>query len=743
MVDNFSISRGVPGDISENISKKEKNSSGEEKTSSSKTIFLFVVGERLVNGIAYSLTDDDLEVVGLGTAQSWDGESYSSFKEATTKTLGKHFNGEEKKVAQVIFVVSPFWTVSSEKLAEKKGGFLKSLCKDNGWPVGGFVIDDESLVFHFKTANEIPPSFISLFIQEKEFRISLVHLGKIKKRLRLNYQQLTPEEVKGGLEKLGFEGILPPKFIVWGNVFPELEELMVRYPWINQKGSLFLHLPDIQMVDWAELALIFKDIVATQMGKTLKTEEQLPVVGESKPEKKKFPREVVEDKETTLPSGFSFADLGEQQKKIEEEPVPALPEEKVSEARKTKSKFSWKQFFPTNNLLASSFKRLKGKTGTPFRFVLRSGLILKIVLLGIAVTAILWLMVIKRELILYVTPQEVVAKKDVVLVTNGSKKKDSLLARELSAEGEVSGEEVATGTRIIGEKAKGAVTVYNRTDDQASFAKGTVVAGPDGLEFIFSDEIKVASKTPDLTSGVDRWGEGEIQVEAAKVGADYNLAKDSIFTIEGKSEKEFLVKNKNSFEGGMSREVTAISENDVQRLKKTLTEQIREKMEDKLVKEKEEGEELLKETVETEIVSFSTDRSADEEGEMVSGSLKMSISGIAIKQENLVIFAREILTSQSPEDYQFDPQSVRVEFLPEEEKEGQWSGQLTVKGNFYPSIDTEQLVNQLRGRSKSLLLEKIKKQPRVYRYELKTFPAVFDFFPLLPYRKENITISLE
>jgi len=678
-------------------------------------IFLLIVEENLVNSIVYSPSEEGLQLTGLGSPQDWDGESFPSFKEAVEKSLGKHLS-KKAKTKQAIFVVSPFWTVKGEKLTETKSSLLKSLCQEYHWSPGGFVVDDESLVFHFQTAEEIPPSFIALFVWQGGFRLSLVHLGKVKKRLRLSSSQLSPEEIKEGLERLNFEGILPPKFVVWGNIPPGFEEEMVSYPWAD-KGSLFLHLPEVQLFDWPQLALVFKEVVK------VKAQESASLLSQEE-------EKDVRSSDTALPEGFSFQDLatGEKEKVVKEEEketTASLSSESVPPERK---KFFLK-IFP-------SLPSLR------IRFKLPAGILVKAGLASIVLLLILWLWVIKREVILYVTPQQITARQEVVLAAGQSDDQRTLPVREIVVEEEVEGEEVATGTKLIGEKAKGKVTVFNRTSKAVSFPAGSVIVSSAGLEFVFQSEVKVASKTPDLINGVDRWGEAEVEVEAAQIGTRYNLAKDTIFNIKDQPKGEFLVKNKEAFSGGTSREVSAVGEEDVARLKKALLQKAEKKVAEKLAHQGEEKEKLLEETKRLQTVSFQTTKKIGEEGESFGGKLKLRASVLAINSDNLVALAQKILAPQLPTGYHLEADSIQVEFLPKEEKEGRWTGEIVVQGAFYPQLDTQALARQLRAKPKSRLLEEVKKQPRVYRYELNTSPRLFSFFPLLPYREENISVVI-
>jgi len=686
-----------------------------EKDKKEKFELLFVIGERIVNGFVYVFREEtkEREIVGLGTPQEWDGSDYFSLKEALEKTLKE--GGKKREISRVIFAVSPFWVDNQGNLTEQKETFLTSLCRDFGWKKGEFFVDDQALIAYFQTNQEIPPSFIALFVQEGEFRLSLVHLGKVKKRLRLVFQELTPQRVSEGLEQLGFEGILPPKFVIWGEVPSDFEEQMVNFPWVNQ-GGLFLHLPDVQVIDWPEMARIFRGAIDrdTRLFWGVSSQKE-PLV--SQEEKK--------EEATSLPEGFSFADLGEKEPVSE---TSSLEEEK--QEKKEKRRISLPSF-TTGRRLAGAIKR-KAES-----FFFRGKLLFLFPLLVFLGLIGLWLTVYKVHLFLPVIPQQVKAEKEVVLGEKGELETVTLSERK-----EITGEEVATGTKTVGEKAKGEVTVYNRTGKNATFPKGTVIIGPGDLKFIFQEEVKIASKTPDLTSGVDKWGEAEVPVEAEKVGADYNLAAGSVFRIEGVSTDEFLVKNKKEFSGGMSREITAVDQEDINRLKTSL----KEKLEDQLkqaLKEKTGERKLLEETVKLKEVSFSTDKKAGEEGESFSGKLVMEITALALPKEALATLARKILVSKAPADFQLDSESIQVSFVPYQEEKEKWQGKIVVQADFYPRLDLQSLVNRLRGKPKRKILEIVKSQPRVYRYRLQITPSLMRFFPLLPLRKEQITISLE
>ncbi len=712
-----------------------------------KKILLLFIQEELVNGLVYNQTKEGLELVGLGQEQTWDGKNYASLKGAVEKSLSGHLESkEEKSIDRTFFVVSPFWTIDAQKLMESKSELLKNLCREYHWPPGGFVIDDESLVFHFKAQEEVPPSFISLLLLDKGFRLSLVHLGKVKKRLKLSSSNVSAQSVREGLDQLAFEGVLPPKFVIWGKINPELEEQMLSYQWVDKKGDLFLHLPDVQLLDWPQLGKIFKEIVASQLEEIKESEvrkEGREVVDKEEKE---------EEERSTLPVGFSFDDLsqkgkkeekeGEGIKEIKEEGIPeenlaVKVEEAMVEGKKVKSprKLPFtKIFLKAKSVFKKfSFKGRKGLGG----WVIRGG-----ILIFVAVVAY-GLFGLEREVVLYLTPEEIETKTEVLLAEGKAQGEKVLPVVELSVEESAEGQEVATGTSLIGEKAGGKVTIYNRTSDSVSFAQGAKIIGPSKLGFILLEEANIASKTPDLVSGVDRWGEKEVGVEAVGIGSEYNLGGETVFTIEEENQGDYLVKNKDSFSGGTSREVNAVSEEDLSRLREDLTSKLQDKVEKELTKKAKNGQQLVSETVSVGTVSFSTSKEAGEEGEDFTGELVLKATGLVIRQEDLAAFAKVELADQAPADYQLDEEGVEIGFVPVEEGDEGWLGKITVKGKFYPQPDTSSLASSLKGKQISKLLEIVKKQPRVYRYELRTSFSPLSFFPILPLKEDKIKISIE
>jgi len=762
--------------------------------SGSHLVLMLVASDRVVTSVLYRFyPEKELKPIFSGKTRAWNGKNKESFTTAASTTIDSCLNqlGKEKRnVSQLIFMISPFWTINSEKIVEAKAELLKDVCRRYNLKPGGFVVDDEAIIDYYRTKDGSLPSFISVFFAGGEFRLSLVHLGKIKGRLKLKLDEdINPQKVKEGLAKIDFDGVLPPQIIAWGEMPPDFEDQMNDYGWIEDGSGVFLHLPEIKVFNWERMARVFSQIILHQLEKmdfTSASEAKLKAKAKEEavaPEEKEeeASKESVDQPKSDFPFGFSFRDIALSTKRLEAQEA-SQPEEKVIKTKKEALSSVGRE---KPNLGLVGLRSVMAKTGVRKRagLVLISGrmkaLLAKLRLLsrrerkpveghpsarrldfsflqgkarliGIGVGSGVLLLAavfssVKAKVEVFVTPEVVEEEISVYLSEEGELdlNKGVIPVRRLSARAEKSFSAVATGTKLIGEKATGKVTVYNRTDETATFAKGDALLGPGGLEFIFENEVKVASKTPDLASGVDRWGESEAGVAAADIGSRYNLAKGTVFTIKGSSGDLYLVKNKNDFSGGTSREIGAVSQQDLDKAKEKLTEQLRAVVEKDLQDKVEGSDRLIKETVVFKTISFETDQEAGAESSSFKAVLEMEASGLVFSDEKVNQLAQRLLGSKVPAGFTLRQGAVEFDFTPIESTKGKWEGRLVIKAKALPELDLDRLRADIKGKIKDKAGEKIKAYPRVYRYLLTVEPSWLRFWPLISWREKNINIVLK
>lgn len=134
---------------------------------------------------------------------------------------------------------------------------------------------------------------------------------------------------------------------------------------------------------------------------------------------------------------------------------------------------------------------------------------------------------------------------------------------------DVSVDFTATGTSLVGDKAKGSVVFQNcDTSSSETISSGTFISAS-GKNFIVQSDTVVAAGTFSggacSTAGVS----AASSVVAADIGADYNLAANTEFLVSGYSNKMTAVASSGT-SGGSSHTATIVTAADVQKASQAL-----------------------------------------------------------------------------------------------------------------------------------------------------------------------------
>jgi len=469
----------------------------------------------------------------------------------------------------------------------------------------------------------------------------------------------------------------------------------------------------------------------------------------SQPEFFRYLAEVVSQKEGGSEEGeekqvFGFTEedvadtLPVEEKKKSEPPQPVERELSPAPVKTKKKKFHFPKFISRFRLKFAAFS-LPRFSIKPRKAVF----FLPLILLGGCFLS--WYFA-KVTIKVYLTPETLTAKVKVRLDPNAESIDIDrgiipveLLVLPLDGEKTAS----TTGEKLIGEKARGRVTIYNRTAKSESFEPGTILSGPGGLKFIIDNQVKVASKTADLVSGVDRWGEAEVEVTAAKIGAEYNLAEKSVFTLADFSKDDFLAKNKEQFVGGTSRQIRAVSEADMSNLKKDLLAELSSLAKEKFRAEPEDGK-ILIEGMRVQIVDEDYDAAVGDEKDNLTLNLKTKVKIPKLSSARLTELAQEIFQEKMTKEFSLDPKTIITELKEGVvDEKGIVHGELTLEGKAYPFFDKDGVTRELVRKRKEEAKKLIHSRPRVYRCQFYYSPSFAKIFPFLPPKTKNIKIEIE
>ncbi len=198
----------------------------------------------------------------------------------------------------------------------------------------------------------------------------------------------------------------------------------------------------------------------------------------------------------------------------------------------------------------------------------------------------------------------------------------------------------ATGNEVRGEKAKGKVTLVNKTESDIQINAGTVMTG-DGYKFKLLNNENIP-KT-DYFAGL---GKAEVSVEAYDIGEEYNLASGTEFVVEGFTSTAMLGRSFAAFSGGTKKEVVVVTADDRRLLKESLEQSLQEKVKNKVKAQVGSGFEIRDEMISVETVEENYDVEAGAETSAVNLNMKVKARAYVYSADDIKTLGNQLLLSQ-------------------------------------------------------------------------------------------------
>ncbi len=669
--------------------------------------------------------------------QGWDGDDPNSLVAALDSGIGSCLAREESipRPEKTIFILPPLWVSRQSEVLPSRKKILQHACKQLNLVPEGFLVGEEILANFYA-------DFVSVYFGREYLRFSVLKDKSVEIQEELeNGEDIDPEDVVVFLRQLNGKAILPDQLIFWGRIGEGNKERLLSYQWHEEK--VFNKTPKVKVLMWPDtfqmVAQMVQGEVKLEVVEEKAESEDLDLVEEEDIEDvEEVESDQMEESKISQAGstfGFTSEDVGEDvswqmEKEVQQEAEPVLEEKKQPKVVKK----PLRERIPRVSLPKIKFPKFSFAL-LALPFILAAGLFWG------------WRYSTARVEI-YVTPEELSDEIEVIL-DPGAKtldvEKGIVPVEEVSVEKSGSKAKKATGEKMIGEKAKGEVNIFNRTSERAEFEAGTSLFGPENLEFVLDNDVSVASKTADLETGVDRWGETTVSVTAGNIGPDYNLAANTTFTVGDYSDEDYLARNPEAMSGGTSREIRVVSETDRQQLKEDLIEDLKSQAEEEL-KSKLADSKIIEGSFQSTTVEevFSAEEGA--EVEEVSLDLTINLTAAKINHQRLIEIAGKVLGEKTEEGYQLKEESLTAKLDVDENEDGEEkiTGKLELKGKVYPEIDVENLKNEIVRKKEMFAKELIRETyPRIYRHEVIYQFPLMKFFGYLPSRPENIIIKVE
>jgi hypothetical protein len=649
----------------------------------------------------WRISENKVQIISISPNSAWElDEELTSSIDTCLSSAVQDFPDEVTVPTKTVFGVNSSW-VKEGQIKEEYLEKIKKICSELSLTPVGFVVLPEAVANFFKSEEGSPLNAIILGISKESLEISLFRLGNLVGIAQVARSVSIVDDVTEGLTRFISNEAFPSRIILYNGREGELEEIrqdLIKANWEDYGKIKFLHVPKIELLDsqrkvyavslagGAELADV-KAVVAPvkrefQEPTKLVTEEQgleniAPTDANMTPSDFGFSLDedvVKEKKEETKPMEKM---LEEAPTEDELPPAQQIPKEEEKEADEV-VKLKKKRFAFLKKIRFGLLERIKTikKPRVNFSFAAKSltaAIIFFILLIGAGIA--FWWFYPKADVEIFVSTKKLDDKITVFVdpsIGSPDFEKNSLPGEVV--EQSVSGDKTSstTGTKTVGDKATGEITIY-RAGSEINLASGTLVHGPGELDFTLDSDIAVASGTPSTP------GKTNAKVTAADIGAQYNLASNSTFTIGNYSSGDMDAKNDAAFSGGSSREINVVSKDDQQNLLDQLTSELEEKAQQDLEQKLDVGKVLIKDSIESKVDKSDFNHKVDDEASSLKLNLTLNISGVAVDKNSLIEMAKNSLSSRVPQGFTLKSEGITTDFEFKGESDGTYKVDVLVK----------------------------------------------------------------
>jgi hypothetical protein len=390
-----------------------------------------------------------------------------------------------------------------------------------------------------------------------------------------------------------------------------------------------------------------------------------------------------------------------------------------------------------DEFLLRDIPAVKRKPSRP-KFVLKKKTVflavLAVILIAGTVSAYFFLPVVKIEIWLKTDNLNV---KQEVEINKETKTIDApnhvLPGRIITEEQTLSKEFKATGKVIKEEKAEGIIRIFN---DYSTASQPLVAAtrfvSDEGKLFRLVEKAVVPGQSTEKGKLVP--GFIDVLVRADAAGPDYNIGA-STFSIPGFAGTPrytaFYAKSSLAMAGGFKGESLAVSSEDLENAKKSLTAEIKEKINNVFENRALPGLVLAQEKNPIIIINDSSGVKPGQATETFSYEVKAKGRAILLSEEDLKKIAKTYFINELTEDQKFLTDSIKINSLVKEIDEALGTAKLAldISGKTYKDLEAGFVKDQLKGRSVQEVEKSFKELSQISQAKIRIVPSFIKNLP--------------
>ena len=676
-----------------------------------------LITETRVKAALFFLENNKVEIAMIGEGVDWDGKTEDSLvksADVSVTSCGDLSLGVKK----VIFGIPENWVVEGKITAEHLP-FIKKVSRELELSPLGFVNLPEAIEHFLKQTEGVPLTGILVRIKEGLVSLALSRVGKRDNSVISQEKIEISLQVAHLLKNYTHVEVLPSRIILYdGNSNLEgIRQELMSYPW-TQKHA-FLHFPKVEIIGEEEEIKAIAVAAGTEMGGKWEVDDNGQEV-EAKEEKKE-----IENEETESAVNEPMEDLGFVEGDIAREKQTTTVDNK-STIKIVLPKISLPSF-QTPNLQFLEMIKLKVK-----KFLSLGIIIIPVIIIIIGlITFYLLYIAPKAEIKLFVDSKPI--DKEITVALSSKSWEANVVGSQKT---------VATGKKTIGDKAKGEITVYNKTFSVKSFKKGDVVTlSGNKLKFTLDDDVKIASASEKIDSTL--YGKEKVKVTATDIGTKYNLDSNNTFSLLDYSETSFSAKNEQAFSGGSSREVTAVVQADIDRVSASLSAELTRKAKEQISNKLNSDEELLNAPIVLTINKKKFDKEKDTEAIDLTLEAEATVKMYGYIKDDLLKEVEKNAKQLIPDGYELKRENISTNIKKSDlKKDGSLELLITFSAKMVPLYKKEEIIKNITGKRFSTANEYLRKLEGVVDYNIDITPRILGGIKLLPFQSKNINLNI-
>ena len=668
------------------------------KTSEPDYFLAIEIHEALIKTALWGVSEGVPSVVKVGSFESWEDEdSLINGVDASLEQAVKVINSEPRKV---IFGLPDSW-INDGKVHPSKTKLISRLIKELGLNPIGMVPINSAIAHYMKKLEGIPPTAILLEIYTTKVVVSIIEKGEITSSEEAARSDDLAQDVEEGLTVIGNEK-LPSRFILTnGGALEEEEQRITSHPW--QERLPFQHMPKVEVLS--------VDFSIKAIALTGGTEAVQYLTGEIKEETRE---ESLPQEETNIyvpeQSPSSIAELGFSYEEAEAPSSVAMatPEPEAEPEPETSSFSEEPEFAITNDepttiskpspKVVVSFPKIPKISLPHFKLKKVQWLYLLILPVLIALGYVLYLYTGEAIVSIHFTPQKISGQFNIAIAESSMSGTPTLIATKKTVSGSAKEQIETTGEATVGDKASGTISIANKSTAPIVIKAGsTILSENSKYSYTISDAITVASKSADigLTPGAYGIVSG-VKVTAAKIGADYNLPKNSNFSVDNYSKNTIVAVADVDFTGGTSRAVRAVSKADQDKLLLAGGDKIKAQIEASTQTQTPGYKSLVLSDFVYTKKTF--DKNIGEEATVLNLELEGSVDTLVYGEDTMHQLITSQLASQIPGGSEIFPGNTSIVLETPVQKDDYYEAKVNVESSLFPIIDEAKYAEFIKGK---------------------------------------------